>query len=111
MTRTGPIPDNPPADALLAVTATSLEPCDLPEREVMLVRIAALAAVGAPPLSYAVNVGAASSTGLTVEDAQAILLAVALILGTVRASAAAANITEGLGLILAAAEADLENKS
>jgi len=36
----------------------------------MLVRIAALAAVGAPPLSYAVNVGAASSTGLTVEDAQ-----------------------------------------
>ena len=43
MTPTGPLPDNPPADALLAVTATSLEPCDLPEREVMLVRSAALA--------------------------------------------------------------------
>jgi hypothetical protein len=69
----------------------------------MLVRIAALAAVGAQPLSYVLNAAAAAGTGLTLEDAQGILIAAAPIIGTARTAAAAANITEGLGIILALA--------
>ena len=106
-----PVPDTPLADALIAITAASFERCDLAEREIMLARIAALAAVGAPPRSYAVNAGAASSTGLTLDDAQGILIAVAPIIGTALTGAAAVNITEGLGLALAAAaEAAAEDK-
>ena len=106
-------PDTPLADTLMAITAASIERCGLAEREVMLARVAALAAVGAPPLSYAVNVEAAISTGLTLEDAQGILIAVAPIIGTALTGAAAVNITEGLGLALAVAmaEAELEDES
>jgi hypothetical protein len=77
-----PAPHTPLADTLIALTAVSFEGCDLPEREIMLARIAALAAVGAPPRSYAVNAGGASSTGLDLEDAQGMLIALAPIIGT-----------------------------
>jgi hypothetical protein len=105
-----PVPDTPLADTLVAMTADSLERCDLSEREIMLVRIGALAAVGAQPLSYVLNAAAAAGVGLTLEDAQGILVAVAPVIGTARTAAAAANITEGLGIVLAlamdAADAD-----
>src|SRR5579862_1067289 len=102
-----PVPDTPVAGTLLAMTAASLERSDLADREVMLARIAALAAVGAPPLSYAFNAGAAAESGLTLEDAQAILVAVAPIIGTARTVEAATAITAGLGLAIALTEADL----
>jgi hypothetical protein len=104
-----PVPDTPLADSLIAMTAASLERCDLPERDIMVARIAALAAVGAPDLSYTFNAGAAALSGLTLEDAQGILVAIAPVIGTARTVAAAAAITEGLGLALALIEADLED--
>jgi hypothetical protein len=104
-----PVPDTPLADSLVAMTAASLERCDLPDREIMLVRIAALAAVGAPAVSYTLNAGAAVESGVTLEDAQGILIAAAPVIGTARAVAAAAAITEGLGLALALLEAAVED--
>ena len=100
-----PVPDTPIASSLIAMTAAALEQCDLADREIMVARIAALAAVGAPALSYTLNTGAAASSGLTFDDAQGILVAIAPIIGTARTVAATAAITEGLGLALALAEA------
>jgi hypothetical protein len=105
-----PVPDTPIATSLLAMTAAALEQCDLADREIMVARIAALAAVGAPPLSYTLNTGAAASSGLTLDDAQGILVAIAPIIGTARTVAATAAIAEGLGLAVALAEsADDDN--
>ena len=43
-----PVPDTPIASSLIAMTAAALEQCDLPDHDMMVARIAALAAVGAP---------------------------------------------------------------
>ncbi len=56
-------------DALLAMTISSLERSHLDDREIMLGRVAALAAIGAPPLSYALNIPEAAEVGLTADDA------------------------------------------
>jgi hypothetical protein len=90
------------------MTAASLERSDLPDRDIMIARVAALAAVGAPPLSYTLNAGMAADAGLTIEDARGILVAVAPVIGTARTVAAAEAITEGLGLAVALIEAEVE---
>ena len=72
----------------------------------MLIRLAALAAVDAQPISYLVHIGPAVDAGLTLEDAQNVLVAVAPIIGTARVMSAAVNITEALGIAIAVAEAD-----
>jgi hypothetical protein len=102
-----PAPDNPVADTLIAITAASLERCDLSEREIMIARIAALAAVGASPLSYTLNTEVAVEVGLTLEDAQGILVAVAPVIGTAATVTATAAIAQGLGLAVALALEEL----
>jgi hypothetical protein len=99
------VPDTPVFNSLVAMTAASISQCDLDDREMMIARISALAAVGASPLSYALNAAAAAETSLTLEDAQGILVAVSPIIGTARTASAAVAITEGIGLALALAEA------
>lgn len=101
---------HPVLDNLAAITAVSIEGCELPARELMLVRLAALAAVGAPPASYLLNVGTASDVGITVDDVQGILIGVAPIVGTPRVMAAAGNILRALGFAIAVAEAELEEE-
>ena len=98
----------PVLDTLEAMTAVSIEECDLDPRELMLARIAALVAVDAPPVSYLLNAGAASEVGITLEDIQGILIAVAPVVGTPRIVSAAGNITRALGFAIAVAEAELE---
>ena len=100
--------DTPLLDTLAAMTAVSLESCDLEPRDLMLARIAALAAAGATPLSYLANVGAATDAGVTLEDVQGVLIAIAPIIGTARTVAAARNIMSALGFAIAAVEAELE---
>jgi hypothetical protein len=100
--------DTPLLDTLAAMTAASVMECDLEPRELMLARIAALAAVGAPPASYLANAGTASDVGVTLEDVQGVLIAVAPIIGTARAVSAAGNIARALGFAIAAIEAELE---
>ena len=100
--------DTPVLDTLAAMTAVSIEQCDLDPRELMLARIAALVAVDAPPVSYLLNVGAAGDVGVTLEDVQGILIAVAPVVGTPRIVSAAGNITRALGFAIAVVEAELE---
>jgi hypothetical protein len=100
--------DTPVLDTLAAMTVASLENCELEPRELMLARIAALAAVGAPALSYLLNAGSASDVGITLEDVQGVLVGVAPVIGAPQTVLAAANITRALGFAIAAAEADLE---
>ena len=49
----------PVLDTIGGMTAVSLELCELAAREHMIARLAALIAVGAPPLSYLANAGVA----------------------------------------------------
>jgi alkylhydroperoxidase/carboxymuconolactone decarboxylase family protein YurZ len=76
----------------------------------MLVRLAALTAVNAPPASYLLNLGAAAESGLTMEDARSVLIAVAPIVGTPRVVAAAGAIAEALGIAIALDE-ELESST
>ena len=93
---------------MAGMTAVSIAQCELAPRELMLARIAALAAVDAPPASYLANAGTASDVGITLEDVQGVLIAVAPIVGTARAVSAAGNIARALGFAIAAIEAELE---
>ena len=100
--------DTPVLDALAEITAISIERCTLDARELMLARIAVLVAVEAPAASYLLNAGTAVDVGITAEDVQGILIAVAPIVGTPRVVAAAGNIASALGFAIAVAEAELE---
>jgi alkylhydroperoxidase/carboxymuconolactone decarboxylase family protein YurZ len=100
--------ETPVLDALAEITAVSIERCNLDAREMMLARIAALVAVDAPPASYLLNTAAASEIGVTLDDVQGVLVAVAPIVGTPRVVAAAGNITSALGFAIAVMEAELE---
>jgi hypothetical protein len=103
-----PVPDTPLLDTLFGMAGESVDRCELPDRELMIARVAALAAVGAPPASYAFNAPAAAISGLTLEDAQGILIAVAPIIGSAKTVEAAGSIAAGLGLALAILEASEE---
>ncbi|HEY6313630.1 MAG TPA: hypothetical protein VIY52_22895 [Streptosporangiaceae bacterium] len=100
----------PVSDTLLAMTVTSLENSDLSPRELMIARIAALVAVDAPAASYAFNAVPAAASDIDLDDVEDILVAVAPIVGTTRVVSAAANIAEGLGFVIALAEAELEEE-
>jgi alkylhydroperoxidase/carboxymuconolactone decarboxylase family protein YurZ len=98
--------DGPVLETLVAMTEASLERCELAPDALLLVRIAALAAVDARPVSYLAHVGPAAEAGVTLEDVQNVLVAVAPIIGTARVVSAAANIAEALGFAIAAVEAE-----
>jgi alkylhydroperoxidase/carboxymuconolactone decarboxylase family protein YurZ len=103
-----PDDDTPVLDTLAAITLVSVESCNLEPRELMLARIAALAAVNAPAVSYLANAGAAVDTGITLEDVQGVLIAVAPIIGTPLVMSASTGIAKALGFAIAVAEAELE---
>jgi alkylhydroperoxidase/carboxymuconolactone decarboxylase family protein YurZ len=100
--------ERPVLETIAAMTAASLERCDLAPDALLLVRIAALAAVDARPVSYLAHIGPAADLGVTLEDVQNVLVAVAPIVGTARVMSAAVNITEALGFAIAVAEADVD---
>ncbi len=100
--------DTPVLDTLTAMTAVSVAECDLPSAALLLVRLAALAAVDAGPASYLLHIGPAAEAGITIEDAQNVLVAVAPIIGTARVMSAAINIAEALELAIAVIEEESE---
>ncbi len=91
---------------LADMTAVSLEAADLDPAVLMMVRLAALVAVGAPPLSYVLNLDTAEAVGVTKAQAEAVLVAVAPIVGTARIVAAASGLVQGMGLKLTFGEGD-----
>ena len=96
--------ESPVLDLLASMTADSIEASSLDVEKLMLVRIAALVAVDAPPVSYVLNLGAASELDLDPDEIQGVLAAVAPIVGTARVAAAAGNIVRALGIALDLAE-------
>jgi hypothetical protein len=92
--------ETPVLDLLASMTADSLEASDLDPRTLMAVRIAALAAVDAPPISYALNLEAAAATGVDADDVRGVLTAIAPIVGTARVASATASIVDALAIEL-----------
>ena len=99
--------DAPVRDTLAAMTLASIENSDLSGREHMIARIAALIAVDAPAASYALNAGVAADAGVTLDDVEDILVAVAPIVGAPRVGSAVGNIARGLGFVIEAAVAEM----
>lgn len=92
--------ERPLLETIMEMTESSVRHADLDDRELMLVRFAALAAVDAPPASYLLNMAAAADIGLTLEDAQGVLIAVSPIIGTPKAVAATGAIAQALGFAI-----------
>jgi alkylhydroperoxidase/carboxymuconolactone decarboxylase family protein YurZ len=89
--------ETPVLDLLKKMTTESIEASTLDEETLMLVRIAALIAVDAPPVSYLLNIGAAGDVGIDADQVQGVLAAVAPIVGTARVASAGGNIVRALG--------------
>jgi hypothetical protein len=68
--------ETPVLDTLADITVASVEHNSLAARELMLVRLAALIAVGAPSASYLANAGAAADRGVTADDIQGVMIGV-----------------------------------
>jgi 4-carboxymuconolactone decarboxylase len=103
-------PEDTPILTLLAkMTADSLEATDLDEQTVMLVRIAALVAVDAPPASYLLNMGAAGATGVDADQVQGLLAAVAPIVGTSHVVSAVGKMMKAFDLKIELADLQLDD--
>jgi alkylhydroperoxidase/carboxymuconolactone decarboxylase family protein YurZ len=98
--------DTPVLDTIAAMTVDSLERCEMDPHTLILTRLAALAAMDAPPISYLAHIGASQAAEVTLEQVQDLLVAVAPVIGTARVMSAAGHITEAMGFAIAVAEDD-----
>jgi len=96
--------ETPVLDLITNFNASAIEASSLELDEQMLVRIAVLVAVDAPPASYMMNLGAAGEVGVSAERVQGVLCAIAPIVGTARVVSAAGKMVRALGLALDLAE-------
>ena len=101
----------PVLDLLASMTADSIEASSLDAETLMLVRIAALVAVDAPPISYALNLEAASALDIDPDQVRGVLAAIAPIVGTARIASATGNIVEALSVAIETAELDEGRKN
>jgi alkylhydroperoxidase/carboxymuconolactone decarboxylase family protein YurZ len=92
------------------MTAASLERTTLDPQTLLQVRLAALVAGGAPPLSYALNLRVAGEVGVSTEQVEGVLAAIAPVVGAPRVLAAAGNILRAVGLAVAVAEEGLPDE-
>jgi 4-carboxymuconolactone decarboxylase len=91
-------------ETLVQMNEGVVERSGLDEQTFMLVRIAALAASGAPPASYLVNLEMGAETGLSLEQVQGVLIAIAPVVGSARVASAGGSILRALGLATAVVE-------
>ena len=96
----------PVLDTLADINMASIEHSHFMPRELMLARLAALIAVDAPPGSYLANAGAAADSGVTQQDVQDVMIAVAPVVGTAKVVSAGGNLMRALGFAIAVAEDD-----
>lgn len=99
--------DAPVLNALTDMIAASVEHNPLSPRDYMLARLAALIAVDAPPVSYFANASAIEESGLTEEEIQGIMIAVAPVVGAPRVMSAGGHILRALGIAIAVAETEM----
>jgi alkylhydroperoxidase/carboxymuconolactone decarboxylase family protein YurZ len=99
----------PVLDVLAAMTEAAVETTNLDPALQILVRFAALVALDAAPASYLFHFGAGADQGLTMEDAQQVLVTLAPLVGSARIVSASSKISRALGFALAVAEAEAES--
>ena len=99
--------ESPVLDTLTDMTAASIDHNSLSPRDYMLARVAALVAMDAPPMSWFANAAAIQESGLTTEDIQGVMIAVAPVTGAPRVMSAGGHILRALGIAVAVADADL----
>jgi len=99
--------ESPVLDTLADMTAASVDHNSLSPRDYMLARVAALVAMDAPPLSWFANAAAIQESGLTTDDIQGILIAVAPVVGAPRVMSAGGHILRALGIAIAVADAEI----
>ena len=106
------MPDNttetPVVDTLTAMIGASVDHNTLSPREFMLTRLAAMIAMGAPPASYLFSAEPAAELGITADDIQGVMIAVAPVVGAPRVVAAGGNIMRALGFAIAVTDTDTE---
>jgi alkylhydroperoxidase/carboxymuconolactone decarboxylase family protein YurZ len=92
--------DTPVLDTIVDITTASIDHSSGSPREFMLARLAALIAVDAPPASYLANAAGLERAGLTAEDIQRVMIAVAPVVGTPRVVSAGGQIMRALGFAI-----------
>ena len=102
--------ETPVLDLLARMNVDAIEVSSLDSETLALVRIAALVAVDAPAVSYALNLALAGELEVEPEQVQGVLAAVAPIVGTARVASALGNIVEGLEIDLEVAELEAESE-
>ena len=98
--------DSPILDLLSGMNLAGIEASCLDPQSLMLVRLAALVAVDAPPVSYMLNLQMAGDLSVDAEQVEGMLAAIAPIVGSARVASAAGKMVRALGLELSLAELD-----
>ena len=81
-----------------------IEASSLDAQSLMLVRLAALVAVDAPPVSYMLNLEMAGDVNVDGEQIEGMLAAIAPIVGSARVASAGGKMVRALGIELSLAE-------
>jgi hypothetical protein len=102
--------DTPVLDTIADITAASIDHSSGSPRDFMLARLAALIAVDAPPASYMANAPALREAGLSAEDVQSVMIAVAPVVGTPRVVSASGQIMRALGFAIAVSDAEMADR-
>jgi hypothetical protein len=103
--------DTPVLDTIVDITTASIDHNSVSPRDFMLARLAALIAVDAPPASYVANASAVERAGLTAEDVEGVMIAVAPVVGTPRVISAAGHILRALGFAIAVGDANMADQA
>jgi hypothetical protein len=98
--------DSPILDLLTAMNLAGIEASSLDPQSLMLVRMAALVAIDAPPVSYMLNLRMAGELDVDAAQVEGMLAAIAPIVGSARVASAAGKMVRALGLELSLAELD-----
>jgi alkylhydroperoxidase/carboxymuconolactone decarboxylase family protein YurZ len=99
--------DTPVLDTLADMVTASVEHNSLSPRDFVLARVAAMIAVDAPPVSWFASAAAIEESGLTAEDVQGIMIAIAPVVGAPRIMAAGGHILRALGFAIAVSDAEM----
>lgn len=88
---------SPLINTIVTMTRQSRANADLPEREVMLIRLACLIASDASEASYLYNLAGTAGPAFSVAEVEAVLVAAAPLTGTARVVQAAERIASAMG--------------
>ncbi len=98
--------ESPILDLLATMNLAGIEASTLDAESLMLVRMAALVAVDAPPVSYMLNLQMAGDVDVDAAQIEGMLAAIAPIVGSARVASAAGKMVRALGLEISLAELD-----